>query len=136
MNSQRGFTLIEMLVVLAILGLLAAVATPQVMKHFGRAKHQAVELQMRTIGSALDIFVLDTGRYPTTEEGLAALLRAPATLSDWNGAYLSGDKAIVDPWGKPFFYRSPGEHGEYDLYSYGADGREGGDKDNRDVTNW
>ena len=135
-NAESGFTLIELLVELAILGLIAAIATPQVLKYLGKAKTDAARVEIRTIGSALELFALDVGRFPNTQEGLTALVERPAGNSRWNGPYLKSKSAPKDAWGRPYIYRSPGEHGDYDLYTLGADGAPGGDGDNQDVVNW
>lgn len=131
-----GFTLIELLVVLAILGLLAGLVGPQVMKHLGRAKSDTARLQIEDLGAALDVFHLEIGRYPTTAEGLAALVTAPPDVASWNGPYLRKRKVPEDPWGHPYRYRAPGEHGDFDLYSLGADDAPGGEKNDRDLTSW
>lgn len=135
--AQAGFTLLEVLVVLVILGLLAAVvAGPQIFKYLGSAKSEAAKVQVQQISSALDLYRLEVGRYPTQEEGLEALIEAPAGLNKWNGPYLKKKESIVDPWGRVFVYRYPGEHGDFDLYTLGADNAEGGDGENKDITNW
>jgi general secretion pathway protein G len=135
-RNRRAFTLVELLVVLVILGLLAAVATPQVMKHVGHAKVQTARIEIKNIGAALDLFRLDVGRYPSQEEGLAALQTQPAALDAWKGPYIDKKGGFLDPWGTPYVYRVPGQHGEYDLLSYGADKVEGGSGENQDITNW
>jgi general secretion pathway protein G len=133
---QRGYTLVELLVVLAILGLLVAIAAPRLMKYLGSAKVDTAKVQIERLGSVLDLYRLEIGHYPTEQEGLTALVDRPAQADKWNGPYLKNRDALTDPWGRPYGYRSPGEHGEYDLYSLGADGREGGDGEDRDVTSW
>jgi general secretion pathway protein G len=133
---QRGYTLVELLVVLAILGLLVAIAAPRMMKYLGSAKVDTAKVQIERLGSVLDLYRLEIGRYPTDQEGLTALVDRPAQADKWNGPYLKNRDALTDPWGRPYGYRSPGEHGDYDLYSLGADGREGGDGEDRDVTSW
>ena len=135
-HRQRGYTLVELLVVLAILGLLVAIAAPRLMKYLGSAKVDTAKVQIERLGSVLDLYRLEVGRYPTEQQGLTALVDRPAQADKWNGPYLKNRDALTDPWGRPYGYRSPGEHGEYDLYSLGADGREGGDGEDRDVTNW
>jgi general secretion pathway protein G len=134
-HRQSGFTLIELLVVLAILGLLAAIATPQVVKYLGKARADTARIEIKTIGSALDLFFIDNGRYPTQQEGLSALVEAPGALASWRGPYLKSKGPPVDPWGRPYQYRYPGQHAEYDLYSLGADNA-GGAGDNVDIKNW
>lgn len=136
LGRQRGFTLIELLVVLAILGLLAALATPQVVKYLGKARTDTARIEIKNIGAALDLFIIDNGRYPTQQEGLNALVEEPTGLASWRGPYLKTKGAPVDPWGRPYQYRFPGEHGEYDLYSLGADNAPGGAGDNEDIASW
>ena len=135
-KPQHGFTLIELLVVLVILGLLASLAGPKVMNYLGGAKSDSAHLQVEEFGASLDLFKLETGRYPTTQEGLQALVQAPAGLTGWNGPYLKKKTVPKDPWGNEYIYVSPGQHGQYDLSSLGADNREGGDGENKDLTSW
>ncbi len=135
-RKSRGFTLIELLVVLVILGLLAGLVGPQVMRYLGGAKSDSAQLQVEEFGASLDLFHLEVGRYPTTEEGLQALVEQPAGVSNWNGPYLRKNTVPKDPWGNEYHYRSPGEHGLYDLYSLGYDNTEGGEGDNADVVSW
>ncbi|MBV9859451.1 MAG: type II secretion system major pseudopilin GspG [Alphaproteobacteria bacterium] len=134
--AAAGFTLIELLVVLAILGLLVGLVTPQVMKYLGRARTDTARVDIQNIEAALDLFRLDLARYPTQEEGLQALVRKPPGLERWQGPYIKQAKAPVDPWGRPYHYRIPGEHGDYDLYTLGADDAPGGTGENQDVVNW
>jgi general secretion pathway protein G len=135
-RTRAAFTLIELLVVLAIIGLLAAIASPQVMKHLGHAKTQTAKLEIKNLGVALDLYRIDVGSYPKQEQGLAALMQQPTGVEAWKGPYLDKKTALNDPWGQPYIYRIPGQHGDYDLLSYGADKAEGGTSDNEDVTNW
>lgn len=135
-KPQQGFTLIELLVVLVILGLLASIAGPKVMNYLGGAKSDSAKLQVEEFGASLDLFKLETGRYPTSQEGLQALVQAPSGLTGWNGPYLKKKAVPKDPWGNEYRYVSPGQHGPYDLSSLGADNRDGGDGENKDLTSW
>lgn len=133
---QPGFTLVELLVVLVILGLLAAVAAPQALRYLGGAKHNAAKLQLQGLATAIDLYRLDIGRYPTQDEGLMALVQRPTGQDRWNGPYVRRTEQLQDPWQRPWRYRVPGEHGAYDLFSLGADGRFGGISEDRDATSW
>jgi len=137
-NRRRpnGFTLVELLVVLAILGLLVALAAPRVIKYLSSAKTDTARIQIEKLGGVLDLYRLELGRYPSEQEGLVSLVERPPQLDAWNGPYLKNRDALTDPWGRPYGYRSPGEHGEYDLYTLGADGKEGGDGEDQDITSW
>ena len=135
-GGAAGFTLIELLVVLAILGLVVALVTPQVLKYLGRAKIDAAHLQIENLSGALDLFKLDMQRYPTQQEGLEALIQPPLGASGWSGPYLKQKSVPLDPWGRAYNYRIPGEHGEYDLYSLGASNALGGTGENQAITNW
>lgn len=135
-RATRGFTLLELLVVLTILGLLAALAGPQLMGVLGGAKTKAAKLQIERLETVLDLYKLDVGRYPSTEQGLAALLVQPDGVEGWNGPYLKKADGALDPWGQAFTYRSPGQHGTVDIQTLGADQREGGSGEDRDVNNW
>lgn len=135
-GSATGFTLIELLVVLVILGLLAGLVGPQVMRYLGDSKTRTAEVQIQELASALDLYRLDVGSYPSGEQGLEALVRQPSGVSRWNGPYLRKRELPEDPWGNAYRYRFPGEHGEFDLWSYGADGRPGGEGESADVGNW
>lgn len=133
-RNRSGFTLVELLVVMVIIGMLAALVFPRLIPKVGKGKQAAAKAQIELLGQALDQFRLDTGRYPTTTEGLNALMVDPGA-PNWDGPYLK--KAVPnDPWGRPYSYQSPGNHGDYDLLSYGADGSPGGESDNKDITSW
>jgi len=125
-EGERGFTLVEMLVVITIIGLIMGLIGPRVLNYLSESKTKAARIQLQSFSAALDLFYLDAGRYPSTSEGLAALAQRPASLSAWNGPYLKGGAVPKDPWNTPYVYRAPGDHGPYDILSYGADGQEGG----------
>lgn len=131
----RGFTLIELLVVLAILGLLAGLVGPRVLGQLGGAKTKTAAVQIKDLEQAVDLFKLDVGRYPTQSEGLEALVVNPSSLGGWNGPYLRRGLPD-DPWGNPYRYQNPGRHGEFDIFTYGADNTPGGSGENADVGNW
>ncbi len=135
-RRARGFTLIELLVVLVILGLLAGLVGPQVINYLGGANTKTAKLQIEDFSTALDVFRLDVGRYPTTAEGLQALVVQPVGVNRWNGPYLRKNIIPKDPWGNEYHYRAPGQHGAFDLYSLGADNAEGGEGENQDVRSW
>lgn len=134
-SRQYGFTLLELLVVIAIIGMLAGYVGPKYFSQVGKAEVKAARAQIVALEKALDQYRLDTGHYPTTEQGLTALNAKPATEQKWAGPYLKKD-IPPDSWGNPFIYKSPGEHGDFDLMSYGKDGRPGGNGEDADVTNW
>jgi general secretion pathway protein G len=136
MRGEGGFTLIEILVVITIIALIMSLVGPRVLNYLGESKVKAAKIQIQSFGSALDLFNLDTGRYPSSSEGLAALVQSPGTIPSWNGPYLKGGVVPSDPWGKPYVYRSPGEHGPYDIMSYGSDGQEGGTGTAADIASW
>lgn len=136
MRKNKGFTLIELLVVVAILALLAGIVGPQVMKRLGDSKSKAAKIQIEELSSALEMYKIDTNRYPTTEQTLQALVQQPAGVDGWNGPYLRKKFVPQDPWKKNYNYRYPGRNAEYEIYSLGADGAEGGEKENQDVLSW
>lgn len=134
-KSMNGFTLLELLVVLVILGLLVGYVAPRYFGQIGKSEIKAARAQIDALEKALDTYRLDVGHYPTSEQGLAALQAAPGNDAKWQGPYLK--KAVPsDPWGNPYQYKAPGEHGEYDLLSFGKDGKPGGTGEEADVTNW
>ncbi len=124
--GQQGFTLVEMLVVITIIGLIMGLIGPRVLNYLSESKVKAAKIQLQSFSSALDLFYLDAGRFPSAAEGLAALVQRTPGIAAWNGPYLKGGNVPNDPWSHPYLYRSPGEHGPYDIMSYGADGQEGG----------
>lgn len=132
MTKARGFTLLELLVVVAIIGLLVAYVGPRYVSQIGKSETAAARAQIDALAKALDTFRLDTGHYPSTAQGLTALRARPASESRWNGPYLQKD-VPADPWGKPYVYRIPGTKGDYDLLSYGRDGAPGGSGENADI---
>jgi len=135
-EGQHGFTLLELLVVIAILGLLAAIVGPQVLKYLGSSKTQSASVQAKNIASSMELFRLDAGRYPTAEEGIGALMKAPPSVQTWNGPYLPQETALIDPWGNPYRFKAPGDRGEIDVFSYGSDKAIGGTGEAKDVGNW
>jgi len=136
LRNKSGFTLIELMVVMIILGLLAALVAPKVFDKLGKANTSAAYAQIELLGTALDSFRLDVGRYPTTSEGLEALIKPVSGVEEWNGPYLKKSEIPLDPWRNPYHYESPGNNGEYDLYSYGKDKAEGGEGENSDLVSW
>ncbi len=132
---RRGFTLLELLVVMVIIGLLAGYVGPKYFSQIGKSEVKAARAQLDALGKALDQFRLDTGHYPTMEEGLPSLVARPANEPKWDGPYLTKD-VPADPWGNTYVFKIPGDHGEYDLLSYGKDGQPGGEGEGADVTNW
>ena len=135
-KEYKGFTLIELLVVMMILGLLAGIVGPQVMKYVGDSKSKTARIQIEDLSASLDLFLLDTGRYPTTDEGLQVLVSAEQGVQNWNGPYLKKQRLPLDPWGHDYIYRYPGEHAVYDLYTLGADNAAGGDGESKDIRSW
>lgn len=135
LRAAAGFTLLELLVVMVIIGLLAGFVAPKFFAQIGKSEVKTTRAQIDGLEKTLDQYRLDVGSYPTTEQGLAALNERPAGLSRWSGPYLK--KAVpLDPWGSPYVYKSPGEHGEYDLLSLGKDGQPGGSGEAEDIVSW
>ncbi len=132
-SRLRGFTLLELLVVLAILGLIATFAAPQVLKWLSGAKSDSARIQIEAVSSAIDLYRLEVGSYPPD---LEALVTKPSDADRWDGPYLKKRTVPKDPWGRDYIYRNPGENGPYDLYSLGADGQEGGTGEDADVVSW
>src|SRR5215469_445437 len=125
-HGELGFTLVEMLVVITIIGLIMGLVGPRVLNYLSESKVKAARIQEQSFQSALDLFYLDAGRFPSSAEGLTALVRPTPGVAAWNGPYLKGGNVPNDPWNHAYVYRSPGEHGPYDIVSYGSDGQEGG----------
>jgi general secretion pathway protein G len=135
-QAERGFTLVEILVVITIIALIMSLVGPRVLNYLGEAKAKTAKIQIESLSSALDLYFLDTGQYPSSSEGLNALVQPSGSRTSWNGPYLKGQVVPSDPWGRPYVYRFPGQHGPYDIVSYGADGQEGGTGAASDVTSW
>lgn len=133
---RNGFSLLELLVVLVVLGMLAAILTPQVMSTMSGAKSDAALLQIEAISTALNYYQIDVGNYPTQEQGLNALLKRPPDVQNWRGPYVRKLQHLSDPWRRPFLYHIPGRETTFDVYTLGADGKEGGEGENADVGNW
>lgn len=136
MGLDQGYTLTELLVVMFILVLLVGLVAPKVIGYLGGAKSDTARIQLSNIESALDLYLLDVGHYPTEAEGLKVLVQRPDAEASWNGPYLKKESGLVDPWGQAYQYRRPGQHGEYDLFTLGADKAEGGDGEDKDITSW
>jgi general secretion pathway protein G len=134
-RRQRGFTLIELMVVLTIIAMLAALVVPRLFKNVDKAKIQTTRAQMASLETALDAYKLDVGTYPTTEQGMNALQVKPAGVNKWDGPYLKKDVPL-DAWGNAYVYKCPSEHGDYEIVSYGADGHPGGEGINADIASW
>jgi len=122
-RNNAGYTLLELLVVMGILAVLTAVATPQLMGYFGKAKTQSVQLQIDNIGTALELYYMENGSYPSANVGLKALVEPTSEAPRWNGPYLKKAKSLLDPWGRPYQYAYPASNGEYEVYSLGSTGR-------------
>ncbi|MGZ8199739.1 MAG: type II secretion system major pseudopilin GspG [Methylosarcina sp.] len=135
-RAERGFTLLELLVVLGIISMLAGLVGPKVMKHMSDAKIKAAKVQIAELGQALEMYKLDMDKYPTSDQGLSALVESPEDAKRWNGPYLGKSKVPLDPWQQEYHYASPGEHGKFDLFSFGADEKEGGEDEDQDIVSW
>jgi general secretion pathway protein G len=135
-KDQRGYSLLELLVVLAIMSLLIAIATPQIMGYFEASKAKTAKIQISNISTALDLYYLANGTYPTDQQGLKALIEKPEGVTTWDGPYLNRADGIIDPWGRPYAYKLPGLHGKFDVSSLGADGKEGGAGEDADLGSW
>lgn len=135
-RGEAGFTLVEILVVITIIGLIMGLVGPRVLNYLTESKIKAARIQIESFAGALDLFYLDLGRYPTTAQGLAALAQRPGGASAWNGPYLKNGAVPNDPWGHPYVYRSPGEHGAFDIVSYGSSGQEGGTGSAAAIKSW
>ena len=135
-RRHAGMTLLELLVVLVILGIVGGIFAGNILGQGEKAEGKAAKVQIDQFGVVLDTFKLEVGRYPTTAEGLDALIHQPSGVTGWNGPYLKKDSISKDPWNNDYKYTSPGQHGGYDIVSYGADGREGGDGTDKDITSW
>lgn len=133
---EEGFTLLELLIVMLIIGLLAAFVAPRMIGKVGKSKRTIAKAQIESLCTALETYKLDTDRYPNQEEGLNALISQPANVDNWNGPYLAKKNVPKDPWRNDYVYIYPGNNGDYDIVAYGADGREGGEGEDADVTSW
>lgn len=134
-KNKNGFTLIELLIVMVILGLMAALVGPRLFGHIGKSEQKAARSQITLFKTTLGLYRLDVGKFPTTEQGLQALREKPDGVENWDGPYLEGDVPL-DPWKHPYVYVYPGQHGDYDIVSLGADGQPGGQDENKDIASW
>ena len=134
--GSRGFTLLELLVVMGILALMVTIAVPVYLNYFSRSQVQTATIQIEQLGTILDMYRLDVGSYPSTADGLEALMTQPSGVDRWTGPYLKKRGSLTDPWGRPYEYQAPGNHGNYDLWSYGDDGVEGGEDEDADISSW
>ncbi len=135
-RGEAGFTLVELLVVMVIMVLLASLVAPRVIGYLGSSRTKTAKVQIESLSTSLELYKLDTGRYPDQRDGLAALVARPSNVPNWNGPYLKKDRVPSDPWGRPYHYRFPGQRGTFDIYSFGADNREGGEGEDQDVASW
>lgn len=136
LRGEAGYTLTELLVVMFILVLLVGLVAPRVIGYLGGAKSDTARIQLNNIEASLDLYLLDVGRYPTEAEGLKSLIQKPESAAVWNGPYLKKESGLTDPWGQVYQYAAPGQHGEYDLFSLGADKAEGGEDEDADILSW
>jgi general secretion pathway protein G len=134
--AARGMTLIEILVVLVLIGVVMGIVGGNFIQRGEKAKRDAAKIEIGQIGQTLDLFKLEVGRYPSSQEGLQALIAQPSGVNNWNGPYWKKSTVPKDPWGNDYLYVFPGQHGSYDIISYGADGKEGGDGADKDITSW
>ena len=134
--SSGGFKLLELMVVLLILAMLATIAAPQVMKHLSKAKSETAKIQLDALTASVNYFQLDNGHYPSSDEGLRALIERPSNEPKWDGPYVQKKDSLIDPWGRPYLYKQPGQHRDFDIYTLGSDGKEGGEGDALDIGNW
>lgn len=135
-HGEQGFTLVELLVVMVILVLLASVVGPRVLGYLGTSRAKTAKVQIEALAASLELYKLDNGNYPSSSDGLKALVERPSGQNSWSGPYLKKRKLPLDPWGAAYNYRFPGKHGEFDIFSYGADKREGGSGEDADVASW
>ncbi len=135
-KGSAGFTLMELLVVLAILGLLMGLVGPQLINQLGGAKTKTAGLQIKDLEQALEMYKIDVGRFPATDQGLTALVQKPSNANGWNGPYLKGKEVPLDPWGHEYHYKYPGDHSDVDVFTYGQNGAPGGEGEDTDVGNW
>ena len=125
-DAEAGYSLLEMLVVITIIGLIMGLVGPRVLNYLSESKSKTAKIQIESLSAALDLYYLDNGRYPASNEGLTALVQRPSTASGWNGPYLKTASVPADPWGHPYLYKTPGDHAPYEIDSYGSSGPEGG----------
>ena len=135
-QSQMGFSLLELLIVIGILTLMATIAAPRLMQFFSKAKSETVRIEISNIASAVELYYLDLGGYPAPEVGLSALVEQPQDSPKWNGPYLKSARGLTDPWDRAYHYRFPGEHGDFDIFSFGRDGSPEGTGEDSDITSW
>lgn len=135
-SAQSGFTLVEVLIVLGIIALLSAVVVPQVTRYMGHARTETARIQIGAIASALELYALDNGGYPSQQQGLRALVIAPPGATRWSGPYLKRSEGLTDPWGRPYLYRVPGRQSAFEIYTLGRDNAPGGASEDQDIISW